>query len=399
MDESRKRIIVKVGSIQIRVRSLPKTSILITKEQFFRRAGSKIGRKILPENFSIRKGSVLIPKRDEKNPTIKRYMIYSQGIYEAIRARFSTLMRYGLRGENGELQQIRSFIEAVEEIVQALIRYTELSPKDIWGVNQKIAEVIVGLERSRKETKKQAYKFFENSQNLVDSLGRPNPQATSAKISAGKTRLQKREGEIRIISPRIGLWELALVNEKIRIERILRGIERSLSAALRSGHIFKEGALVSEVQIKGLCKCLDLHEDNLSTIDSQPFLFVCVRIIEEFKQAKELICKRQFQKAKKVLKVSLESLRLKILQGRIEKLIFSLDLMIYSKSRKKEQVQNIQKELQQVIQEMSQIDESGFKFKVCEKVLTSLHDALLAFSQNKSLNEVKELIKQASHKI
>ncbi len=391
----KQRIVTKFGFAQLEVRRLHGINILIVKEDYRYRKGTKLkDGKPLKKDHWLKKGMILIPRREEKDPKITKYQIYERGLYEAIRGRFHTLSQYGIREEKGELQLMSEFAEASREIIILLLDYSGLTQKEFINLNKKIAELAFRLEKVRKPTKKEARDYFKSSLNITDSLGRINPSATGAKTVAAERRLKMRKEEIYRIASRLGMLELALITEKNRIEKdVLRPI-RSFLASLENHTVFKEKN-VSESEIMGYATRLWMWISDLETVDVEPFLFPVKMLQNEFERVRELLRKRQFARSKKILKKSLEALRLKEIQSDLEKIILDMSLIIYGRSTRVAYLSNLEARLQYLIADLKTIDEREFEIRCCYKVKRKLIKVTRLIQKNK-LKEAKEILKMAS---
>lgn len=296
------RLMTKYGRREFQVISLENTKILAVKRW----------RKI-----RTLEGAVDIPQGTILMPYMGQYHIFPFGVYEALRSRKHALVGYGkTRLTGGEKKELNEIVNGLRETVSDLLQYTDLNEKEKQKINDDLTSLYGKFIKKRNPLKNEAKEYIQKSFGIIDSLGRINPSATSAKLSAAKNRLEARIKDIYGISMRLHFWEIILLNAlqgSIRIfEDLFNYTERVLKDCERPN--FDDWQKVMSQ--------LEYHAWRLKRIIVNPFVCTahyCLGDIEEFCRAED------FNDSGKIILQRLnQASLLKIKQRELERIIWWL---------------------------------------------------------------------------
>lgn len=156
------------------------------------------------------------------------------GINSAIRMQDHILGLYRSEDENkkNEYSKVESMQEVIEYANDLLNRWGMVKPEDKKEMQQKLADVVLQLEKCKNEFKLEVKDQAEEVIKLKDKLDRENPSALAARTVASLNNLAKRMNELQLISPLIALRKEVLILEKRRSEGIIRKAEGLLSGVV-----------------------------------------------------------------------------------------------------------------------------------------------------------------------
>ncbi|MDD5043427.1 MAG: hypothetical protein PHD51_02025 [Patescibacteria group bacterium] len=157
------------------------------------------------ETIEIGRGTILIPN-------LGNYQFFPYGAYEALRSKRTAVIGYGkTKLSGGEKKELGDIINDLREAVADILRFSSLSDEEKEKINKSIENLYLRLSKSRNLLKNEARDYIEKSFDVIDSLGRINPSATSAKLSAARARLEARIKEVYRISEKLHFWETILL--------------------------------------------------------------------------------------------------------------------------------------------------------------------------------------------
>jgi hypothetical protein len=241
------------GEVNLEVRELNGSRILVTQESFDFLAGTKSRGGSLKERLAAPRGTVLIPSwydfggRGEE----RLHHIVPAGIYEALRRATHTLRKYGLKKTPGELQNLRAISDRLSRDLAVLMEGKSASSRDLVEVRYDLTRIAQALGGSRNKLKLEAAKKIAAAATLKvehpSGTKSQNLPATTLRVHAAKRRVDGRHINIRRIGPRVifleqvlaqtvgGIFDdLGSLRNTLRAERF----QISLSFSSKVRHIF-----------------------------------------------------------------------------------------------------------------------------------------------------------------
>lgn len=176
--------------------------------------------------------------------------------------------------DDGELQWLEHFITTTEDAVYILADWKGMSANQRDRLSRRIADVInvPGMHAPRNDHKVRMRWRAGTSVDFTDSLKRPNPGATRAKLSTASVDAKKRQAEIRRIA-RFVDGRRVLVRQE---ENIAMSVARTTHQQLRNllGRWSEQRAREIADQINALIRAMGLVVD-------QPWRNIFRRTVED----------------------------------------------------------------------------------------------------------------------
>lgn len=273
------------------MRPLYKSHLYVLKADFVFPKGSKtLAGKELKSDIKIERGAIFVPhwKNFGKFEAERRYHIFKNGLYEAIRGIAHVLFGYGIRGgEGGELKLMQKIAHRLINDICALMNKS--SKRDqLTQIQQDLSELADGLKNSINEAKKEAKEKIAKASTLKIQRGGKeitNIPATIWRLVAAETRIQKRMDEILTIAPRLVSFEQTLSSELTRVWSVLEWLRSIIAQEFKR---MKYSFSFSEKIIFNY-RC-DRAIERLKTIDDiAPFCRTVELILKDLQIAKEKI--------------------------------------------------------------------------------------------------------------
>jgi len=204
-----KQIQTAYGEVNLEVRELNGSRILVTQESFDFLAGTKSRGGSLKERLAAPRGTVLIPSWYDFGGRGKERLhhIVPAGIYEALRRAAHTLRKYGLKKTPGELQNLRSISDRLSRDLAILMEGKSASSRDLVEVRYDLTRIAQVLGGSRNKLKLEAAKKIAAAATLKvkypSGTKSQNLPATTLRVHAAKRRVDGRHVDIRRIGPRV----------------------------------------------------------------------------------------------------------------------------------------------------------------------------------------------------
>ena len=382
------------------VRALYGSHVYALKEDYTFPEGNKTpsGKK-LREDVKIERGAVFLPHwNDFGKPEAERiYHIFENGLYEAIRGIAHALFGYGTRGSEGELKLMQKIASRLVDDICILMLGKETEKEKLDLAQRDLAQLADDLENVLNEAKQEAQEKIAKSANLkIERGGKKmiNIPATVWRLSAAKTRIQKRIDEILTIAPRLVFFEQTLLSDLSRVWFTLEWLREVFTAEFK-----RMKYPLSSTEKTIFCHKCEYAALRLEAIDVKPFLRTVGLIQKDLKTAKEQIEKDQL-KAREAVKKILSAIRFKDAQKIFEGktiLPFTLwqELCILTPARIADTADEIEKFAARV---ESELDEAGFVSPPKKLVLGDLRTAVAELKKPKpDAAFAKELMKRASN--
>lgn len=368
--------------------------VVSAQRSFVWRFETRNGKRVKTE-CPILEGAVLVSKRDEQDYRRRIYLIYPNGIFEAVRGRLHAQERYGDALEKGETRELILSIREISELLALLYKYAKLTAEQKELLQQRIAKLAVEFEWCRNYFKKEgAYPRFLDSIFLEDSRGRPNPAVVSARLLAAQQNLDLRQIEIRKIAPWVGAWEVALINERARMLNTLYELWQLFGKIIGSP-IFQE-----RVPTPSDVSAVDLKLHQLLVLTKvfyiTPFVSLRRRLQAEIEEARQEVDRGRYRTARRILDRSRESLRFKFAQARIEEVITRLSLGMSAGRLDHEAIGRLAEAVAEIISRLPKLRERGLISRPLKKVRPDLGLAHRSLAKG-DLAEAKKALKRASH--
>jgi hypothetical protein len=334
------------------------------------------------------------------------YQVYPD-LYSALRRTMHIL--YGNYGRSFKTRGEKSDLNAALGMLQRVNGYyLSLRTGNLDQYHSRIQSQVEALihkfgTRFQDERKKEARNLMVLVGDVYDSLDRINPSAKLTQLVAIRNRLEERVADILHIEPRImaqrqsllSIIELCELRFKL-LENFLDRLEPHLTSEYFSSH---GGA---DLQKRVACRLQSLAGD-IACIDIRPFLIPGQHIDAEVEKAAKLIINGKFNTARRLIKRSHESLRLRVLRTDMENLITRLTRLLFAPQRRLPvaEIERIKKGFRIIRARLATIDESGFRRPVCKHALSLVSEAEqpikhLVVAQNSVLKPVKEKLVQAA---
>lgn len=361
--------------------------------------------RVLKEQVKIRSGTILTPRRDKKYPDGLRWHLFPHGIYEALRA--SCHIRDHYEEEDGEIIFTERAFQDLMILAYQLAIFRRLSAEAKEEIRQKLAFYQSRFQRAANELKIEVKEHLNRSVDLKDSLGRLNPGATAARLTAGRCRLALRLEVIQTIDPRIGRRQIALILEKDRIHRTLRDIQRKTGELARIADSRQK--YLPKWEIRRLWRTrLTVCRSELVTITVAPYVSWVNRLRQEISQLIDLMDNNKAKNLpffKELANRINSAFCFKMARWELEDMIFR-----YQAVFEREDIFN-EPERQDLFQEidgfwerkLACLDETYFRFKVKDRIKAILDEAKIYLyngpGKNGHLSRVKILLKEAARKL
>lgn len=266
----------KYSDLQFTVSPLSPSPIFIVVEPCMLPAGHLCRNgKPLAESVLIRSGTLLVPRRDKKYPNGIRWGVYRYGMFDALRACLHT--RRGYEGpKRGEFTILRNASRMLVECIRTLAAWRSMDRAALKRLREALAALELEFSEKQAEPKMAVAARLTNAHRIKDRRGRTNPGATAARLVSAKKWVQVRLEDIRAIDPRIGLREIALINEIARVRAIFGDLWRDLRRVVpQMARDPKPGMIPVARAIIGQCI------QALVTVQVGPFVALAGRAADE----------------------------------------------------------------------------------------------------------------------
>lgn len=407
MKEAIRDFETKYGQLQaIKVFSLSDSPVQVILEEINIPVGTVMRNgKILKEAVKLKPGAILMPRRDKKYPGHLRWHLFPHGIYEALRACYHVRDHY--EEEDGEIIFTEQAFRDLMILAYQLASFRRLSAEAKEEIRQKLAFYQSRFQRATNELKTEVKEHLNRSVDLKDSLGRLNPGATAARLTASRRRLALRLDAIQTIDPCIGRRQIALILEKDRIHRTLRDIQRKTGELARIANGCQK--YLPNWEPRQLWRTrLVVCQSELATIQVAPYVKWIDRLQPEISQVIKLMennKEKNLPLFKELANRINSAFLFKMARWDMEDLIFRYHVIFEAVDIFNEpERQDICKEIDEFWQKkIACLDETYFRSKVKEKITALLKEAKNCLSngpgKNGRLSKVKKLLKEAARRL
>lgn len=322
-------VVTRYGRHEMFVRCIPpaKRLLAVARSCFLPKDG--IESEEAEDVVSITVGEILFPRRKKDG---LRYDRYSGGLFDAIRGRAQVMLGYGVGDKTieGEVQRLSVLQSSVREIWAMLAAYGNFSDSEKRKLTAALESAAGDLSRVRDEDKVAAKGQLAASAAVTDSLARENPGMARARLVSGLRHLDIRLEAIRQITPRVGFYELVLVNERDRIFAVFRELGTVLCNLVgRRGILRSNPAKIKRSQ-QGIIARLHQCSEILRTIALQPFMSARNNLIVEIEEACVLLHESLIDSARSKLTSCLAVATNALIQKRFEQIRLELSCSLAS---------------------------------------------------------------------
>lgn len=356
----------------------PKAKIFITLAPMTIHGSNETGDKTT--STRLRPGTILMPRRDPKTGK-EQWQIFRFGLYDALRACLQIREHY--HGAKGEVAQLQKAHQTFHDLVFFLLQnYHSLISVEKEQISQMLQDWQKAFLQARNPFKQDALNQIAKTVYLTDSRGRLNPGATNARLTAARRRLTSRLQEIGNIDPHIALRQIELIQERIRIERVLTICYFSLQSILK-------------INLPSWRRLLTIRIDELQTIKVGPFPAPVFRIITEMQQAMAFFEEKKTKQAQRLLCRAMEAIRCKKGQSILSDILLKVDFLSRQDDKiKSAQKQDIIAELEEFLARLQTVDDINFTVPVRKKVSQLIIDAIAALEEN-NFKEARNSLRHA----
>lgn len=269
-------------------------------------------------------GSIIITRRDAGKLVPQLY----KSVYDAVRSRLLTRMRYGATMAPGEEQQLVEMVWEARRNLDLLLGKDALEELERVQMQERLQELAQKLERSRNLWKEWAFVAMDAASDLFDSRGRFNPGAKAAQITAARKRLRMRVMEIPLILSFVTKDELALLEERDCHLEICRKILAKVEVIVESP-VIKNPKKYEGQRSPQLNAWLDKRANELRCIRVLPFTKTRYHALRDIAIARKAGHEGNWVTAGRAFKRIASSLNLRLIQPRLEEVLIKIDAMIY----------------------------------------------------------------------
>lgn len=353
-----RRLITKHGEHTFPVHSLHGSAVLVL-DRIFRMRGT----------IPLQPGTLFIPRLEKPTERIPRvhfkHQVFRYGLYDALR--WAIHVKRGYYGGEGTKSkgEIRS-IENLCETIKRVLKWLDVSPSDLPPESREPANALIMeqaklLGMPRDEHKVRAQMLLMRGSNPQDSLGRMNVSAQMASIAGSPDNLGLRIGLINFIVPRIGMREIALLNEADRVRKVFVDVWGHLGRAINHYVRQEHGEAGFEV---------GEARTTLITVKIGPYPAHVRRIVADLDKSAnatdQLVSIRRAR----------ESLRLKRARWELEGIVTLMSMFVHARQEPNDAMRQAWvTELAKFRARLAGINESGFKKPVVASAVAQIERA------------------------
>lgn len=217
------------------------------------------------QKFTIMKGALLIRNTEHDADGHKFFMIYNDGIYDALRSQGNHVPE-SYKNEQATIEVLKSSLDW--GIKQTWFLTKDSDPEKVGQYGERLGGVDERLAKVRDDNKKEARKKTARGKTLTDSRGRFNPSSRSPILWSADHRLDGRVKTTRRIRPKIGArhWDLiALADQAWKVKR---DFENEILQALRW---WQDGRQLTEARALAMAERLEKLAGSLRSVSLAPY--------------------------------------------------------------------------------------------------------------------------------
>lgn len=404
MGEIIKKFETKYGLLNdVKVFNLSDSPVYILAQDIIISAGRlRRSSAVLKEQVKLRTGTILMPRQDKEYPGGLRWHLFLHGLYEALRACHHIRDHY--EESDGEIVFTENAYRDFMIVAYQLASFRRLSDKEKEEIKQKLDFYQRQFRWVRDDLKLEVKEHLNRSIDLKDSLGRLNPGATAARLTASRRRLVLRLEQIQAIDPRIGRRQIALILEKDRIHRTLIDIQNKTARLASIANLCQK--YLPNLDTRQLWRTrLIVYQSELTSILVAPYVAWIARLQPEISQLIDLMKNNKEKNLllfKELAQRVNSALLFKMARWELEDIIFRYSIVFEAEDMLNEPERiDLHKEIDEFWQKkLAYFDETYFRFKVKEKIKAILDEAKSYLfngpGKNGRLSKVKSLLKEAA---
>jgi hypothetical protein len=183
----------------------------------------------------------------------------------------SYIARHEDKENEDESTRLDSLEEVIEEAQKIFLDWKYAQPEQKEELKQKLADVMLSLERCRNEFKLKTKNQAQAVLPMKDSRGRDNPSALAARTVSVLNSLQDRLQEMHDIAPRVAFRKELLVIEKRRNESLCFKAGSKLKFVIRHVFFNKEAQTIKDSDVNGLLGKVRESKELLTEVVVSPY--------------------------------------------------------------------------------------------------------------------------------
>ncbi len=388
------RLSVVLGGVKLTfwVCPLLRTRIVVVKRPLTVSKGTKFYDQVLPAHEIIPPGTILYSRWVGNGDERRRIYQRSESIYRVLQA-----YEHADVSEEHADREASVSIETALVVVRDLIAHgRRLTARQRTRLKEKLATLKARYEFAQRDCLREATEKIEAAADLKDRLGRNNPGATAARVTAARLRYQVRLEEITAIVPHLSRFRMAVLKEISRIWWLLEQDEKLLCQAFRAIPRVQE-----EIHVRWIAENLRVVLSHMETIVAAPFFFNCQHMTGEIALALRKLADQTHMPARRVsgiapiLRVMLASLAFERAQRELERNIYRVSRQVRDGRFKDGQAARAVTRVEEFRAVTLKLDESAFRHKRLVEMDACLGLAIEKFRACK-IEEARQALKDAS---
>lgn len=388
---------IQLGGLALRLwiyvfyarRGQPK--IVFLQSHYTISAGKTFRGEVLEENYVLKPGWILGWRRGTDGKPIWYHV---RSLYDLVRS-----FAHALASEWRAQARSEVCIDTAIVLVRDLLAYWPLTPTDRRALNAKLGELESELEYAQTQELQDAEEAVLDAVGFQDVWGRPNPQASAAKLFRARRLITIRLGEIISIVPSLTRLQVLVTQELARIDRTF--LERDLATLQMVQDALAQ--CTQERHLVWVAKCLRQVQETCQSIQVAPFYANARHMEKEIRSALAVLetrcwtVKNRARTVYRIVRVMIHSLAFKRAQRELEKLIreLSMRLSVRGGSLTLFQCETLAKKVERYAVQARKLNERYFKHKHLRHVRTHLAHAV-RFLRAEKPKQAKKSLKAAS---
>lgn len=223
------------------------------------KAGTEFRGRVLQKPYVLQPGWIVGTRAGTDGAEV---WYHARGLYDLTRS-----FQHAIGSEWRAQSSAEIAVGIAIEVARDLLAFWPLDFQQRADLTRKLAEIEAALEKAQNPSLQEADDAVLGAIGFEDSLGRPNPGATAAKITRARGLVQMRLCEITSIVPNISRLHVVAVQELARIEHLL--LERDFET-LRFVRR-KLPQCRSEQHLRWVASCLRQVRGTCETVRVAPF--------------------------------------------------------------------------------------------------------------------------------
>lgn len=329
------------------------------------------------ETETVPRGAVLVRNISQgarKGAKEGQWTVYPKGLFQAMRGQ----THHTQRGYQKEFAKLRIMVDELPTALQLSWKLPGKDPVAIRAYKKKLLQIIAQVKRARDPKKAEALEKLELALTCVDSLGRFNPPAMSARLGAALSRGHDRIEVAHIVSHQMDARRMAI---SIILDRIWAMVKDLGSEVVRDRTRFDQIRDDADKR-EAMAQRLDRLADRFAQVDVAPYgTHAFPHEVEDLRTAATAVRSNAVQTFRAATDRIERSVQFLYIQRRVEEALSIASLAKDEGGRlttiDKVGATKLVRETLQFLQEHTQLDR-GFKKKIQVDVEASLAQALEA---------------------